>query len=200
MKKNVAIFIFCLLVNRLFAQQSFNDSISQSRNQLTKKAMITLGTWAIANIGSGFVIASQTTGEAKYAWRMNGYWNFFNLGLAGLGYAGLRSSMKRKYGFADNFKAQQAIEKLYVFNTGLDLAYIAGGFYLREKGNSQSSLGKKDQLKGYGTSIAVQGSFLLLMDAVLFSLHHKNTGAMNNKLRQLEIRSGAGGLGISYVF
>jgi hypothetical protein len=197
--------IFLLIVAVSFfihaqAQKDFSDSISQSRNMLTKNAMIVLGGWSIVNIASGFIIAGNTTGEAKYFWRMNAYWNFINLGLAGLGYAGVRKAMKIHYGFTENFKAQHAIEKLYIFNAGLDLAYIAGGFYLRERGKNENDLKKQDQFRGYGSSIAVQGGFLLLMDCVMYALHHKNTSRMNNKLQRWEITTAPGGLGINYTF
>ena len=108
--------------------------------------------------------------------------------------------MMKKNGLADNFSAQQSIEKLYVFNLGLDLVYITGGFYLRERGNSQTKAGSRDQFKGYGTSIAIQGGFLLLMDGVMIMLHHKNTIRLNNKVRQIELNAGPGGLGMVYHF
>ena len=182
------------------SQASFNDSLAQSRNNITQKAMLTLGGWATANIASGFIISSQTQGEAKYVWRMNAYWNFINLGLAGMGYLNVRKAMRKKYGLADNLAAQQSIEKLYVLNLGLDLVYITGGFYLRERGNSQTLAVSRDQLKGYGTSIAVQGGFLLLMDGVMILLHHKNTLRLNNKVRRIELNAGPGGLGMVYRF
>jgi len=197
------LFLPCLLflsVAAASAQSGFNDSLAQSRNGITQKAMLTLGTWAAANIASGFIIASQTQGEAKYAWRMNAYWNFINLALAGMGYLNARRAMLKKYGLADNLSAQQAIEKLYVFNLGLDLVYITGGFYLRERGNSESKPDGRDQFKGYGTSIAVQGGFLLLMDAVMLTLHHKNSVRLYNKVRRWELNAGPGGLGMAYHF
>jgi len=199
--KNLLFFlIFSLSVVGSHAQNSFNDSIAESRNRLTRNAMIVLGGWAVANITSGFIIANSTNGEAKYVWRMNAYWNFINLGLAGLGYIGARKLMSRKYHYAANLEAQQAIEKLYVFNAGLDLAYIAGGFYLRERGNRETDPDKINQFKGYGTSIIIQGGFLLVMDCVMYTLHHRNTKRMNNKLQQIEINAGPGGLGLSYRF
>jgi len=200
MKKLSLIFISALFIVHVQAQRDFNDSISQSRNMLTKKAMIVLGSWSVANIASGFILANGANGEAKYFWRMNAYWNFINLGLAGIGYAGVRRTMKLHDGFTENYKAQHSIEKLYAFNAGLDLAYIAGGFYLRERGNREADQRKRDQFKGYGSSIAVQGGFLLLMDCVMFTLHQKNTRRMNNKLQQLEITAGPGGLGLAYTF
>jgi hypothetical protein len=200
MKRLFFLIVLIFTAGLALSQSSFNDSLAQSRNRITQKAMLTLGAWATANIASGFIIASQTQGEAKYAWRMNAYWNFINLGLAGMGYINARKSMMKKFGLADNLTAQQSIEKLYVFNLGLDLVYITGGFYLRERGNSQNKINSRDQFKGYGTSIAIQGGFLLLMDGVMIMLHHKNTIRLNNKIRQIELNAGPGGLGMVYHF
>lgn len=200
MKKIFLLLICASFIGHAYAQLNFNDSLNRSRNLLTKNAMIVLGSWSVANIASGFIIAGGTSGEAKYFWRMNAYWNFINLGLAGLGYLSVRKALQQHPGFTENYKAQHAIEKLYVFNAGLDLAYIAGGFYLRERGRSESDPKKHDQFRGYGSSIAVQGGFLLIMDCVMYALHHKNTKRMDDKLRRLEVTGGLGGLGISYRF
>ncbi len=192
--------IFLLPVATVQSQQTFNDSISDSRNRITKTAMIVLGSWAAANIATGFIVAGQTQGEAKYFWKMNAYWNLVNGGLAVMGYLGVRKAMAKKYGLSENESAQLSIEKLYVFNLGLDLAYITTGFYLREKGMNSSSIKTQDQLRGYGTSIIVQGGFLLLMDAVVLSLHHKNSVRLNNHLKNLELNAGPNGFGLRYSF
>ena len=181
-------FLLCIglfFASFVFGQRSFNDSIALQRNQLVKGSMLTLGAFAIANIATGFPIASHVNGEAKYAWRMNGYWNFVNLGLAGMGYLNALKTSHRKYDFADNMQAQHALEKIYIFNSGLDLAYIASGLYLRERGKTAASQKSRDQLKGYGTSIIAQGGFLLLMDAVVLYCHHRNTIKMDRKLKEL---------------
>jgi hypothetical protein len=200
MKKITTLLVGLLLFLSTHAQHDFNDSIAYSRNRSTEKAMIVLGSWAALNIASGFIIAGQTQGEAKYFWQMNAYWNLVNGGLAVLGYIGARKAMARKYDLAENEKAQLSIEKLYTFNLGLDLAYIASGFFLREKGMNTSNIRSQDQLKGYGSSIAVQGGFLLLMDGVMIVLHHKNSIRLNNKLRSLELGAGPEGLGLTYTF
>ena len=200
MKKIHTLLVGLFLFLSADAQHDFNDSIAYSRNRTTQKAMIVLGSWAALNIASGFIIAGQTQGEAKYFWRMNAYWNLVNGGLAVLGYIGARKAMARKYDLAENEKAQLSIEKLYTFNLGLDLAYIAGGFFLREKGMNTSNIKSQDQLKGYGSSIVVQGGFLLLMDGVMIVLHHKNSIRLNNKLKSLELGAGPEGLGLTYTF
>jgi len=200
MKKTAFIIIFLCSFSLLFAQQGFNDSIAYTRNKTTETAMIVLGSWAAANIASGFIIGGQTEGETKYFWKMNAYWNLVNGGLAVMGYLNARKAMAKKFGLADNVSAQLAMEKLYAFNFGLDLAYIAAGFFLREKGVNETNLKSQDQLKGYGSSIILQGGFLLLMDGVMIWVHHKNSVRLNNKLRGLDLAMGPGGLGLRYSF
>jgi hypothetical protein len=200
MKKVFILLISLFLSGSALSQQSFNDSVAISRNRITEKAMITLGSWALANIVSGFIIAGQTQGVEKYAWKMNAYWNLVNGGLAIMGYINVRKAMARKYSLAENESEQISIEKLYAFNFGLDLAYIATGFYLREKGMNNSNQKSQDQLSGYGTSIIIQGGFLLIMDGIVLSLHHKNSVRLNKKLKGLELVAGPNGLGLNYSF
>ena len=197
--------IFILLISlslsgNAWSQQSFNDSIANSRNSITEKAMITLGSWAAVNIASGFIIAGQMQGESKYFWQMNAYWNLINGGLAIMGYINARKAMTRKYDLAENESAQLSMEKLYAINFGLDLAYIATGFYLRERGENNTNQKSRDQFTGYGKSIIVQGGFLLIMDGIVLSLHHKNSVRLNKKLKGLELGAGPNGLGLSYSF
>ena len=200
MKKLLLLTLTIAFIHRSYSQRNFNDSISYSRNMLTKNAMLVLGGWSVANIASGFIVAGQTTGEAKYFWKMNAYWNFINLGLAGLAYFNTVRSMNKHYSFSENNKAQRGMEKLYVFNAGLDLVYIVGGFYLRERGLKETDQKKMDQFRGYGSSIILQGGFLLVMDCVMYVLHHKNTMKMDNKLQKVEITGGLGSVGLVYRF
>ncbi len=182
------------------AQQSFNDSISFARNNLKQKDMVGLGSFAMANIATGFVLANNTHGEAKYFWRMNAYWNFFNLGIAGMGYLGARKDLLKKYSFSENYTEQQKIEKIYVFNAGLDAAYIATGILLRQKGKLETDIDKRDKLKGFGTSIIAQGGLLGIMDLTMIMLHHKNTIRMGDKLHQIELSAAPGVFALAYKF
>jgi len=183
MKKIYTLFFSLFLMASTTAQKNFNDSIADSRNHITETAMLTLGGWAAANIATGFIIAGQTQGQTKYAWQMNAYWNLVNGGLAIMGYIRARKAMALKYGFSENESEQISIEKLYALNFGLDLAYIATGFFLHEKGMNNSNVKSHDQLMGYGTSLVIQGGFLLLMDGIVLSLHHKNSIRLNKKLK-----------------
>jgi hypothetical protein len=199
-KKISLILIYMFFCAIAVAQHNFNDSIANSRNHITLTAMTTLGAWAAVNIVTGFIIAGQTQGEAKYFWQMNAYWNLVNGGLAVMGWLGAKKAMKMKYGFAENEAAQHSLIKIYAFNFGLDLAYIATGLYLREKGKNEDTQKSRDQFSGYGTSVIVQGSFLLLMDGVIIALHQKNSNRLNKKLKDLELNAGPNGLGLVYHF
>src|SRR5580765_6844170 len=81
-KKISLLLIYMCICAIAIAQHNFNDSIANSRNHITLTAMTTLGAWAAANIATGFIIAGQTQGEAKYFWQMNAYWNLVNGELA----------------------------------------------------------------------------------------------------------------------
>lgn len=200
MKKLFQLTFVLIISLRLQAQLNFNDSLALSRNSITKNAMIVLGGWAAANIATGFIVASQTSGETKYAWQMNAIWNLINGGLAVMGYLNARRSMTKKYDYSDNVAAQIGMEKLYALNLGLDFAYIAGGFFLREKGTNETNLKSKDQLNGYGSSMIIQGVFLLLYDATILSLHHKNSVKLSKKIKSIELNAGPNGLGMVYHF
>jgi hypothetical protein len=182
MKFFVILFVGIMLGSSALAQPSFNDSLAHDRNRVTKTAMLTLGAWAVANIGTGFVISAQTSGTTKYVWQMNAYWNFINLGLAGMGYLRALKEARKSYSLLGNYDAQNALEKIYLYNFGLDLGYIGAGLYLHERGLNSTNLKTAAQLKGYGTSIVIQGGFLLLMDGVMILVHRHNTARVRQRL------------------
>ena len=168
----------------LFAQSTFNDTLAQARNRVTKTAMLTLGGWAVANITSGFIVGGRTSGTTKYTWQMNAYWNFINLGLAGMGYIRALKESGKSFSLPDNYYAQNSMEKIYLFNLGLDVGYNGAGLYLRERGLNSTNLKTSVQLRGYGTSIIIQGGFLLLMDAAMVLIHHRNTVRVRARMRE----------------
>lgn len=200
MKKLLPILLLIFASTSSIKAQHFNDSIAFSRYVLNDKAMRTLGTFATANIISGFILANNTSGEAKYFWRMNAYWNLANLGIAGLNLLQTQLVPLKHYSFTSNLKEQLKIEKTYVLNLGLDAGYITTGILLRSKGKVTTDINKQDRLKGYGTSIIVQGALLGVMDIVMLSLHHKNTERMHNRLNSLELTAAPGALALTYKF
>jgi hypothetical protein len=59
-------------------------------------------------------------------------------------------------------------ENLLLINSALDVGYIGAGFLLRYF--STGSENRADLLKGYGNSVILQGSFLLVFDLVMYGL------------------------------
>ncbi|GAB4021666.1 hypothetical protein GCM10028808_67230 [Spirosoma migulaei] len=164
---------------------------SEQRIKHQKTLGLTLGSFALANIAVGAVAASQTSGETKYFHKMNVYWNLVNLGIAG---AGLLGSRKRKADgetLADAVRQHENMKQLLLINAGLDVAYVIGGGYLRERAESHPD--KADQLSGYGKSIMAQGGFLLAFDLVNYFIA-KNRG---DKQERVLLSAGPAGVGVA---
>ncbi len=107
---------------------------------------------------------------------MNLIWGITNLGISILGYSGTQSKSDQLLNRAQSSIAQQKIEKTFLLNGGLDLVYVGTGAYLRHRGDTHNS----PQLRGYGSSVILQGAFLLLFDATMYSAERRN----GNKLRR----------------
>lgn len=165
----IILLFICAFANAQDSLKYFNNT----RYQTTKAGMIVLGSWAVANIGIGATgWANSKGGQNKYFYQMTTIWGAANLGAAILGYTGNNKQLTA----AETLKAQQKIEKIFLINGGLDLAYISTGIYLNHHGMTHSSA----QLKGYGTALIPQGIFLLLFDCTMYATHRSN----GNKLRQ----------------
>lgn len=178
------------------AQPLFQDSIAAGRARLNKTNMYILGAWAGANILQGTISASNTTGTDHFFHQMNAYWNIANLAIATVGLLSIRKQMAGPHSFERNMREQHQMEKIIVFNGGLDLAYLVTGLYLKERGNRLN----KDQLKGYGTSLLVQGGFLLLFDIVQYTGHRRNGKLLEKSMANWQFGATGAGLGLSYRF
>lgn len=179
--------IALLLAVRLMAQDSLSlEKFNRERIQTTKTAMIVLGGWSVANIATGLIAMGQTSGEAKYFHQMNAIWNVVNLGIATAGYLGNRKLNSGSYNMQGSIKEQNKIEKIYLVNGALDVAYILGGLYAREYGKNQTGK-EQDRWKGYGSSIILQGGFLLLYDAVNLTIYHRHGKALYRKFDAVQV-------------
>jgi hypothetical protein len=178
------------------AQPLFQDSIAISRANLNKTNMYVLGAWAGANILQGTISASNTTGSDHFFHQMNAYWNIANLAIATVGLLSIKKQMTGPHSLERNVKEQYQLEKIIVFNGGLDLAYLATGLYLKERGSRLN----KDQLNGYGTSLLVQGSFLLLFDIIQYTGHRRNGKLLEKNMANWQFGATGTGLGLAYRF
>jgi hypothetical protein len=163
---------------------------SEQRIRHQKILGLALGSFALANIAVGAVAAGQTSGETKYFHRMTVYWNLVNLGIAGAGLIGSRKKNPGSETLADAVRQHENMKQILLVNAGLDVAYIVGGGYLRERAESHPD--KADQLRGYGKSIMAQGGFLLAFDLVNYFIF-KNRG---DKQERLLLSATPTGLGV----
>lgn len=169
---------------------------SEQRIRHQKTLGLALGSYALANIAVGSIAASLVRhsgsgGEMKYFHRMNVYWNLFNLGIAGVGLLGSHQRNANDETLAEAIRQHQNMKQVLLFNAGLDVVYVVGGAYLRERGDNKPN--KRDQLRGYGKSVMLQGGFLFGFDLVNY-LIFKNRGDK----QQLRLVS-AGPMGVGIV-
>jgi hypothetical protein len=169
------------------------DSIAKRRNQLNKTNMTILAGWAGVNIIQSSNSAANATRTDKAFFNMNAYWNTVNLALAGFGLYSVKKVMTKKLSLAQNIHAQNQLEKILLFNAGLDVGYVFGGLYLNERGQRLIN----QQTEGYGKSLVLQGSFLLVFDIVQYFLHHKNGKHLNAWLDNVSVGATQNGVGVS---
>lgn len=164
MKTYHYVFLFLLFSITAQAQPTPLDELNQGRLKVQTTGMWVLSSWAVANIAYGSGAAARGEGSNKYFNRMNVYWNVVNLGIAAPSLIGaLRARKSPPTTLDQSIEDLHSIEKTLLFNAGLDVAYLAGGFYLLEK--ARNTPDKEARFRGFGQSIILQGGFLLLFDA-----------------------------------
>jgi len=191
--KNIILSI-ALLVAGLYAQaQEGLQQFNQERLHINQTGFTFLSGWAVANLGVGLIFQSKAVGETRYFRQMNAIWGGVNLLIAVPAYINARR------GGADlsldaSVRAQASIEKIFILNAGLDIAYLAGSAWFLEKANNSTN---PDKYRGYGKSILMQGAFLLLFDAVMFTTHNRHGKKLYKALNGLQLAPNSLGYNIS---
>lgn len=200
MNNQVKLLFLALLlipISQLIAQGNISDSLMsfhQSRLSINETAMLVLGSWAAANILVGTYGNFKANGEAKYFHQFNAAWNIVNLSIAAFGYFNAVNSDPALMTNVEIIKDFNSLQNLLLLNAGLDVAYIATGFYLKERSKNSASA---ERLRGYGNSLLLQGGFLLLFDVSLFFIHQNNANI--NLYPHLEsILAGGVGIGVNF--
>lgn len=155
--------------------------------------MAVLAGWGGLNLVYSGIAAGPANGSNQYFRRMNLIWGGVNFSIGTLGFLLTKSSHGLDY--SQTLSKQMSLEKIYLFNTGLDVAYVVGGFYFNERANNIPE--KHDRFKGYGKSFILQGSALFLYDGIMYFIHH----AHGRKIYQIadNIKIGFAGNGIRCV-
>jgi hypothetical protein len=194
----ICLVLLCLLPISVWAQATdpFHN-LNLERLQLNRQGMTVLGGWAIGNIGYSGIRYFGTTGRARGFHEMNVMWNAVNLGIAGLGYLGSSPAGADSLGLAASVAEQAKMEKVLLFNAGLDIGYILGGLYLRER-SLRATPRWQDRMRGWGNSVVLQGGFLLAFDIGLY-LFHQHQGKQLYKVMEM-VQVGPTGLQLQFQF
>lgn len=167
-------FLACFLCSvAAFAQ---NDTLisrfDARRYQLNKKGMIVLSAWgggSIAGSVAGYALTNSY--EEKQFYLMNGAWGLINLGIA---LPGALASQKNSISVYDMQKTQTRMEKIFLANAMLDVAYIAGGVALKQYSYHQTDVKQQQRFNGFGNAVVIQGAGLLVFDSFMTFLNNRN--------------------------
>ena len=188
-----------LLTLLFFLQTSFSQELEQfnkERLNIDNKLMLSLGSWSLANAGVSTYGWTTTENEAKYFHQMNTIWCVINLGLAIPSYIRTFREDPSEFSFRQTWKKQIVAEKTFLLNSGLDVGYIASGFWLRSAAKNNPE--DYHRFTGWGNAVILQGGFLLLLDvtaAIIHTQHRKNK--LNGFLDRVEMSDT--GLGLKLI-
>ncbi len=189
----VSSFIIFFMGIQALAEQSDSllHSFNLERMSIQQTGMQTLGIWALTNIAIGTYASMTTSGERQSFWQMNAGWNIVNAGIAGMGYF----SQSIPTTLSATIHEQSSIETLLAFNAGLDIAYIIGGLYMKEKANTSDT---PERLRGFGNAIMLQGAFLFIFDAILYGVHAHHGSSLPTIIQSMYISTQGIGLNITF--
>ena len=194
MKKIILLTLFFFFASLIFGQDSIDQLVLDQQN-LQKNAMLVLGGWGVANTIAGGIGMATSTGTTRHFHQMNFGWGVINSGIAAFGYYGamnLELSDPININLLnENFKLSRAL----LFNAGLDLGYIATGFYLRERSKVSSN---PNRMVGFGNSLILQGAFLCGFDVTVHFLNAKVANAINADIIELGVTPGGVGILLNF--
>jgi len=169
----LSLLLSCSLLSTVVqAQTPVPTTFDAERTALDHRAMNVLGTWALANVAAGTTLTLAGEGQTKSFGQMTLGWGVINLGIV----AAIKLGKGRPVPTdrAGTVRTQIATENLYLLNAGLDVAYLARGFWMLEHAKTRTNAADYQQNKGFGEALLVQGGFLLLFDGLLYRAHHRH--------------------------
>jgi hypothetical protein len=155
---------FCLFLQAapLLAQSLELTHFNQQRLDRMQRSMFVLGAWGIVNVAGGAVGITQTSGSQRAFHQMNLGWGIINLGLAASSWWTVSHTDPAAFDLYETAREHHRMQKILLFNAGLDVAYMAGGAWMLER--AKTSAQNQDSLRGFGRSLVLQGAFLFAFD------------------------------------
>ena len=160
------------------SNQKLSD-FNRERLTRTRNCMWVLGAWGVANLAVGAFGMRQSQGENRAFQQMNLAWGAVNLGLATAGWWTATHTDPGSFDLYETIRKHHQLQKVFLFNAGLDVGYIAGGLWLKER--DKTAIRRPERLRGYGRSILIQGAFLFAFDLSACFYHQ----AMEHRVKPL---------------
>ena len=153
--------------------------LHDARELALGRGLAVLTAWALANLLiSGYLLPrTDRRLPAFYFHGMNAIWGIINAGLAAWGVLHLQRHAPADLTLATALTEQLGLEKTFLFNAGLDVAYVTAGFWLVARA-AVPGAARPQRLLGFGQSLWVQGGFLLVFDGVMWAVLGSYTTAL----------------------
>ena len=165
-EKRIVITVLMLMTVVVVVAQDGSRAFGEVSLAANNAGMYVLGGWALANMAAGAYGWAAFEGEKKYFSQMNLFWNVVNLSIAGFALYSNYSTDLLSLGDGEIMTKHLKTERLFLINSGLDVAYMGAGILMRHLGTGSERRG--DLLKGYGNAVILQGGFLLVFDIVMY--------------------------------
>jgi len=169
----IGLFVAFLISGRAQNSQDSLRKYNQEMYGFNKKAWLTVG--GVSLVGAGVsvpgILLSEDT-QMKSFHQMNVIYYGLNLAFAVPGYLAARKSYRKSFNEKETYLAQIRQEKTYLFNTGLDVFYLASGFLVRSIGKRYPE--NEAIFQGVGNSLIVQSAFLFAVDLTMTLAHTRH--------------------------
>ena len=172
------------------------EAVAMERINITRGYMTALGAWGLVNVVQGSISTTNTVGPEHYFHQMSAYFNAVNVGIAAVGFLGIKKQLLKTNTLASEIQAQQKIQKILLINSALDVGYFTTGLLMRNSGIKNQNA----KIQGYGGSIMLQGAFLLVYDLLQFGAHRKNGKRLGQKFGIWTLGPTPSGMGLAYRF
>ena len=172
------------------------EAVAMERINITRNYMTALGTWGLVNVVQGSISTTNTVGPEHYFHQMSAYFNAVNVGIAAVGFLGIKKQLLKTNTLASEIREQQKIQKILLINSALDIGYFGIGLLMRSSGIKNQNA----KIQGYGGSIMLQGAFLLVYDLLQFGAHRKNGKRLGQKFGIWTLGPTPSGMGLAYRF
>ena len=190
MKTKILLLTCLLYFQPVFAQVA---EFQTEFNRINKKLMVGLGSYAMSNfVFSGIGYSTAKTEQTERFHEMNVIWNTVNLSLAVSGYLNAArggKAMNRE----EMIKMQKKTETIFIVNSCLDIGYMSAGLWMRSLAPNRRS--QEELFRGYGNSLILQGSFLLVFDSFAYLVHHQHSRKLP-LLDKITLNTSGHGIGI----